>query len=156
MCEKKTQGDIEISVGNDPWYVAGLAFECLGCGRCCAGPQEGYVWVTEEEIAAIAEFLHLSDKQMRRRYVREVGRRYSLVEQRGSNDCIFLSDETNGGRHCLIYPVRPTQCRTWPFWPSNIRDPESWSEAGLRCPGINRGALHDAAEIEAAGNATRE
>jgi hypothetical protein len=145
-----------LSVRKSPWYVAGLAFECVGCGRCCAGPQEGYVWITDEEIAAVAEFLHLSEEQMRRRYVRKVGRRQSLVEQAGTNDCIFLTPAADGSRSCRIYPVRPMQCRTWPFWPSNLRDPESWAEAGVRCPGINRGPLHDAAAIEAKSRATRE
>lgn len=156
MCSNKPESEMHIFVGNEPWYAAGLAFECLGCGQCCAGPQEGYVWVTDEEIAAIANHLDLSNEQMRQRYVRKVGRRFSLIEQRGSNDCIFLSDDEGQGRFCRIYSVRPVQCRTWPFWASNISDPESWSEAAIKCPGINRGPLHDAAEIEAHSNATRE
>ena len=145
-----------LSVRKSPWYVAGLAFECVGCGRCCAGPQEGYVWVTGEEISAIAGHLGLSEQQMRRRYVRKVGRRFSLIEREGSNDCVFLGHEADGSRGCRIYPVRPLQCRTWPFWPSNLRDADSWSDAASRCPGINRGPLHDVAEIEAKSRATRE
>lgn len=148
--------DIEFSLSQGPWYVAGLAFECLGCGRCCAGPEEGYVWVTDDEIAAIAAFLGLSDKQMRRRYIRKAGRGQSLVEQKGSNDCIFLTPDNGDGRTCRIYEVRPVQCRTWPFWQSNIRNPESWAEAGMKCPGINRGAVHSAEQIEAKSRATRE
>ncbi len=41
------------------WYVAGLHFECQGCGGCCSGPGEGYIWVTRREIEIIAEFLTL-------------------------------------------------------------------------------------------------
>ena len=39
-----------------PWYSGGLAFECTRCGHCCTG-DPGFVWVTEEELAAIAKFL---------------------------------------------------------------------------------------------------
>lgn len=134
-----------------PWYVAGLAFECLACGRCCAGPEEGYVWATDEEIAAMAEHLRLAESTFRKRYVRRVGKRQSLIEKKPSKDCIFLAD----GR-CDIYEVRPTQCRTWPFWSSNLETPEDWSLAGLRCPGINRGSLVSLDEIESRRRATRE
>jgi hypothetical protein len=140
-----------------PWYVAGLAFECTQCGRCCAGPEEGYVWATPEEIAAIAEYLEMPEKQFRREYVRRVGSRFSLKEVKGSHDCVFLQPiEGQEGKGCRIYPVRPTQCRTWPFWPSNIRSPRAWSLAGDRCPGINRGSLHNPETIDAEARRTEE
>ena len=132
------------------WYAAGLAFECTGCGRCCAGPQEGYVWVYEDQIAEIAEYLEISETEMREKHVRKVGRRYSLVERKDNNDCIFLTP-----RSCIIYPVRPTQCRTWPFWPDNLASPDEWAMAGLRCGGINRGSVHSCDEIETRRKATR-
>jgi len=134
-----------------PWYVAGLAFECAACGRCCAGPEEGYVWVTDREIAAITRHLGISEPQMRKRHLRKVGRRFSLLEKAGSNDCIFLSDG-----HCRVYSVRPSQCRTWPFWQRNLDDPDSWAMAGMRCRGINCGRIHDLDEIEQKRRATRE
>lgn len=139
------------------WYVAGLAFECTQCGRCCAGPEEGYVWVTPAEIARIAEYLGMPEKEFRRKYVRRIGRRFSLKEVSGSHDCIFLTPlEEQEGKGCRIYPVRPVQCRTWPFWPSNIRSPQAWSLAADRCPGINRGELHDPEFIDAEARRTEE
>ena len=36
-----------------PWYHAGLKFTCTQCGDCCSGTP-GYVWVTNEEIVALA------------------------------------------------------------------------------------------------------
>ena len=137
-----------------PWYVAGLAFECTGCGRCCAGPEEGYVWLTSDELAAIAEYLELSPKHMRSKYVRKVDRRMSLVERPDNRDCVFLTDGPDGRRVCRIYPVRPRQCRTWPFWPSNLVGPDDWAMTGLRCPGVNRGQLHTHDEIERQRKAT--
>ena len=139
-----------------PWYADGLAFECQQCGRCCAGPEEGYVWLTEEEMAAIADHLQITKEQMRSRYARKVGRRYSLVEREGNRDCVFLERDQDGCRGCRIYPVRPTQCRTWPFWTTNLVSPDMWAEAGRRCPGINRGVPIDYDEIEARRRATEE
>lgn len=139
-----------------PWYVAGLAFECVECGHCCAGPDEGYVWVTDDQIAAIAAHVGQDEADFRRRHVRKVGRRQSLRERKGNHNCEFLvpRDDSCGG--CEIYPVRPTQCRTWPFWHSNLRSPEAWALAGMRCRGINRGRLFSASEVEELSNATRE
>jgi len=48
----------------------------------------------------------------------------------------------------VIYPVRPTQCRTWPFWAGNLRSPADWNEAARRCPGINHGRVYDIEQIE--------
>ncbi len=131
-----------------PWYAAGLAFECIQCGRCCAGPGEGYVWVTDEEIADIAKFLNLSVAQMRDRHVRKALRRLTLVERKDNHDCIFLTPPGTS-RGCSIYSVRPAQCRTWPFWASNLENPDTWLMAGLRCPGLNRGRLWTYDEIQA-------
>ena len=139
-----------------PWYVAGLAFECQGCGRCCRGPEEGYVWVTAEEIATIARHLKIPEAQMRKKYVRRAAGRYSLVEVKGNRDCVFLDMDEGGCGGCRIYSVRPTQCRTWPFWATNLASADMWAEAGLRCKGINRGRLIDFDEIEIRRRATQE
>jgi hypothetical protein len=134
-----------------PWYAAGLAFECIGCGRCCAGPEEGYVWATAGEIAAIAAYLKMPVRDFRRKYVRREGRRHSLVEDPLSRDCVFLDDgcDRDGQpcRLCRVYPVRPLQCRTWPFWRQNLSSPQAWIAAQMRCPGINRGRMYTAEQI---------
>lgn len=138
------------------WYVAGLAFECIECGNCCAGPGEGYVWLNDREITAIAHSLGITPEEMRRTCVRKVGRRKSLIEQKPSHDCIFLDEAADGRRLCRVYEVRPTQCRTWPFWKSNIHSAETWAEAATRCPGINRGRLYSPEEIEALAERTSD
>ncbi len=138
----------KIFAKSPPWYLTGLAFECQECGRCCAGPAEGYVWVTDEEIARIAEHLGMNEETFRKQHVRKVGRRQSLKEVSATKDCCFLAPRSEtGAKGCSIYPVRPAQCRTWPFWPSNIDSPDSWAFAGTRCPGINRGKLFIAEEV---------
>ena len=145
-----------IFTGKQAWYSSGLAFECVQCGRCCEGPEEGYVWVNKEEIVAIARHLGIPEGEMRRRYLRRIGIRHSLVERRDNKDCVFLAADQTGRKRCRIYPVRPRQCRTWPFWASNLASPQSWAMAQLRCPGINRGAVHRCEEIEAKCRATSE
>lgn len=113
-----------------PWYSKGLNFECTGCGRCCTG-SPGYIWVTEEEIQQIAQFLHLAVEEFSQRYLRRVKGRLSLLEMPKTYDCVFLKD-----KKCQIYPVRPTQCRTFPWWPRNLKSEKDWQEAARFCEGI--------------------
>jgi len=101
-----------------------------------------------EEIDALAEFLQMPVEEAHRRYLRRVSKRYSLVEEPLSKDCIFLRYDAEGLSQCLIYPVRPAQCRTWPFWPVNLTTPQTWCLSAGRCPGINRGPVHDLDEIQ--------
>jgi hypothetical protein len=126
---------------SSPWYAQGLAFTCTRCGDCCRGAP-GYVWVNEEEIAAIARHLGEALEQVRAVYTRAVRGRRSLRE-RSNGDCIFW-DATEG---CTIYPVRPRQCRTWPFWESNVATPEAWERTCRICPGCGQGEVIPAEEI---------
>ena len=52
-------------------------------------------------------------------------------------------------RTCRVYPVRPVQCRAWPWWQENLASPERWAECARRCPGIGKRPVHSAASIEA-------
>ena len=137
-----------MASNNIPWYVAGLHFECTGCGACCAGPEEGFIWVTKPEVTFIADFLKLSVNQVRQRYMRREGLRTTIIEEPRTKDCIFLQMSKGQGT-CRIYPVRPNQCRTWPFWASNLANPNAWNRAAQNCPGINRGPLFTREVIEA-------
>ena len=126
-------------------YKDGLKFTCTQCGNCCSG-DPGYVWATRDEIKKISEFLGRDDGWLEKKHLRRVGLRYSLTEQK-DGDCIFL---TRDGQKvgCSIYPVRPMQCRTWPFWSSNLRSQNAWEESTADCPGVNRGKHHDLPAIE--------
>lgn len=135
---------------SQPWYADGLKFTCTRCGDCCRGPDPGYVEVDEAMIARLAEHRGLSPEAFSRRYVRFISHLglYSLTEKRGG-DCIFWSDDSG----CEVYEARPTQCRTFPFWPETIDSREAWDEHVADCPGMTRGAagagrLYARAEIE--------
>jgi Fe-S-cluster containining protein len=133
--------------GKSFWYVSGLHFECQQCGRCCSGPNQGYIWVTRAEIRFIEDFLKIEPKQLRQKYLRRVGFRTTIIEQPSTKDCIFLQ-RIDGQKKCAIYPVRPSQCRTWPFWPENLSNIDDWNRAAQKCSGINRGRLYAFEEIE--------
>ncbi len=132
----------------DKWYIDGLAFECQGCGGCCSGPNEGYVWVNSTEIAALADEIGVTVDEFKGNYCRRVSLKYSLKEKKPSNDCIFLTRRKEGGKYCEVYNSRPMQCRTWPFWKSNLTNKNSWQSAAQDCPGMNRGRLFNINEIE--------
>ncbi len=114
-----------------PWYQEGLRFQCTGCGACCTGAP-GYVWVTDENIKEIAQYLHITPEECRRKYVKRVDNRFTLKELPISYDCVFLQ-----GRRCTIYPVRPKQCRTFPWWKENLDSIAEWKETARRCEGID-------------------
>jgi hypothetical protein len=124
----------------DPWYAPGLRFTCTRCGNCCTGPP-GYVWFDKTEQAAMAEFLNLPIKQFMARYARKLFGKMTLTERKTTrgHDCIFLRFDEDGHSLCEIYPVRPAQCRTWPFWPENLRRPDDYARAAQRCPGMAAG-----------------
>ncbi len=132
----------------EPWYKDGLSFTCTRCGNCCTGAP-GYVWVNEEEVARISHYRGETVEQSNV-YTRQVGRRRSLREK-ANGDCIFY-DRAEG---CTIYPVRPRQCRTWPFWESNVITPEAWRQTCKVCPGSGQGELIPAEEITRRVNAIR-
>jgi len=136
------------------WYKDGLQFECTQCGNCCTGPP-GYVFVTKKERGLISAFLERQGLSLGSEHVRRVGHLYSLTEDKTSGDCCFLRHTTDGKRTCGIYPVRPLQCRTWPFWNGNLASEDTWAEAASGCPGMSRGQRHDFVQIEIRRTARR-
>jgi Fe-S-cluster containining protein len=131
--------DTDTSI--QPWYQDGLHFRCKRCGNCCSGAT-GYVWVNDDEITAIAQHRGENIDLTRAMYTKPVGARRSLREK-ANLDCIFY-DRAEG---CTVYPVRPRQCRTWPFWESNVRTPEAWRQTCKVCPGAGQGDLISAEDI---------
>lgn len=137
-----------------PWFKEGLDFECTQCGGCCTG-SAGLVEITRAELLQMAEFLACQPEELQRRYLRRVDQGWAIQERErpetGEFDCLFLVREPGPSgtelTRCGIHPVRPQQCRTWPFWPSNLKSPRTWRKAGRACEGIGRGRRHSYQEI---------
>lgn len=120
----------------NPWFHKGLRFSCTGCGDCCTGAP-GYVWINKAEIEALAAAMGIDVEEFQRRYVRKVGIRKSLIEW-ANGDCVFFDGKS---RTCQVYDARPRQCRTWPFWHSNLTSEVTWKDTADRCHGCNRGRV---------------
>jgi Fe-S-cluster containining protein len=131
-------------MSDKPWYHEGLRFKCTQCGNCCTGAP-GYVWVNQEEIEQLAAAVGEEVERFEKLYVRKIGVRKSLVEF-PNGDCVFFDNQT---RRCTVYAARPRQCRTWPFWDSNLRTEENWEETCRVCPGSGHGKLYQLEQIEA-------
>ena len=112
-------------------------FRCQRSGYCCARP-DGFVRVNAEDVTRIAGYLGLSPQAFRSRFVAADGER--LLEHSGGR-CIFL--EQGQRASCRIHPVRPARCRSWPFWPELLDDPNALREARRFCPGIRMHARND-------------
>lgn len=109
-------------------------FACQpGCTRCC--DQEGYVYLTEDDISRAAAFVGLSPAEFEHRYVYRTRHQRRLRKPRG-RQCQFL--ESNG---CAIHPAKPTQCRLFPFWPPLVKSRDRWRQTADWCPGIGQGPL---------------
>ena len=128
---------------SQPWYADGLKFKCSGCGDCCTGAP-GYVWINEEEIAALAEAIEMTVDEFEYDFIRKIGARKSLKEF-PNGDCVFFD---GANRNCNVYGYRPSQCKTWPFWDSNLESPETWAETCEGCKGSGVGKLYSLEEIE--------
>jgi Fe-S-cluster containining protein len=126
---------------SQPWYKDGLRFTCTRCGDCCTG-EPGYVWVSDDDLAAIAAFRGETITEVQASYTRWA-RRGRTLREKLDGDCVFY-DRQKG---CTVYPVRPPQCRTWPFWESNTETPEAWKQTCSVCPGSGKGELISAEEI---------
>lgn len=121
------------------FFEQGLRFACQRCGNCCTG-RAGMVRMAKAEMEQISRHLHLSEDAFQVRYCRLVGDQLSLKEK-DTGDCIFYD------QGCTIYPVRPAQCRTFPFWVRNLRTEEAWNETAKECHGIGKGPIHDRESI---------
>lgn len=90
----------------------------------------------------MAKRLGLDETTFRDRYAHKTFGKWTLDEvknEKGEFDCVFLETSSDGKRGCSIYEDRPMQCRTWPFWPENLKSLRAYTLAGERCPGMTAG-----------------
>jgi Fe-S-cluster containining protein len=142
-----------------------LRFTCQpGCTNCC--DQDGYVYLSEDDLKRAAKFVGMSAKAFEARYVYRTrhqrrfrkprpgpaqGRLGPATRRQSTSDppsqaplrgpdkkaqCPFLEDHG-----CSIHPAKPTQCRTFPFWPELVERRAAWNRTARYCPGIGKGEL---------------
>ena len=66
-----------------------------------------------------------------------------LIEY-ANGDCVFFDPQA---RKCTVYNGRPRQCRTWPFWQSNVQSEEAWKQTCEVCPGSGQGKLYPVEQV---------
>ncbi|MEP7355007.1 MAG: YkgJ family cysteine cluster protein [Acidobacteriota bacterium] len=111
-----------------------LRFECQkGCTNCC--DQSGFVYLSDDDILRAAKFVRMQPAAFEDKYIYRTAnqRRFRKPPDR---QCPFLE-----GGGCSIHPAKPTQCRTFPFWPETVEDRAAWNKLGDYCPGIGKGPL---------------
>ena len=121
------------------FFDTGIRFQCQQCGVCCTG-EPGTIYVAQDEIESLAGHLHLPVDDFIQQYLYPFKDSYSIREH-ADGRCFFYDDG------CTVYPLRPHQCRTFPFWFSNLRSENEWREVQRKCPGIGTGRLYSRDEI---------
>ena len=124
------------------FYKDGIRFECQGDGKCCVTRgRYGYVYLSFNDRKRLAAHFGMSTDAFTAKFTKKVDGLYEL--QYTGRDCPFLSMS-----RCMVYSARPRQCRTWPFWPENMNDAVWEREVASWCPGVGKGKLYTAEDIQ--------
>lgn len=81
-----------------------LTYDCSKCRNCC---KEYSATFEEDELAVVAGFLNVNEKDFRDKYIKEKFGEYQL----NVRPCCFLKED--GG--CEIEECKPESCRNYPF-----------------------------------------
>ncbi len=124
------------------WWHDGVRFACQGSGRCCVSRGAyGYVYLTLADRRRLAALLGMPTRQFTRLHCGKTDGYFHLKET--GPDCRFLRNH-----RCSVYEARPTQCRTWPFWPENM-PARAWTAIASFCPGVGKGSTVPQEKVEA-------
>ena len=111
-----------------------MRFECqAGCIRCCE--QKGFVYVTREDIARLAEHLEITCAEFTRRYLCGTAPLLRFRKPRDKQCPFLLADG------CSVHAIKPFQCSSFPFWPELLESAAERREAAKYCQGMNKGPL---------------
>jgi Fe-S-cluster containining protein len=121
------------------FFDAGICFQCRQCGQCCVG-EPGTIYVTQDEIESLAGHFQLTIAEFTKRFLYPFKDSFSIGEDEAGR-CLFFD---NG---CTVYPLRPGQCRSFPFWFSNLRSEDRWRRVEKACPGIGHGRRYSREQI---------
>ncbi len=125
-------------------FEKGIRFECQGSANCCVSRgNHGYVFLCKRDLSRLAKHFKISLKKFKTNYCKTTDGFIHLKEIKKNGECIFLKNAK-----CKVYKNRPTQCRTWPFWPENMNS-KIWNKDVVNfCPGIGKGKLISRKKIE--------
>jgi len=124
------------------FYKDGMRFECQGEGNCCkTRGKYGYVYLSFNDRRRLALYFNMSLSEFTSRYTKKEDGLYELKYT--GQDCPFFENN-----RCAVYHARPWQCRTWPFWTENMNETVWEGEVAPYCPGVGKGRLYSAEEIE--------
>lgn len=90
----------------------------------------------------MADFFGMATDEFMKKYIKKYFGDVHRLNCPDDDPCMFLTE-----KGCSIYPVRPIQCRSFPFWPENISNVDNWENLKKMCPGIGRGRLFTVDEI---------
>ena len=125
-------------------YSNGIRFHCQGSSKCCISRgSHGFVYLSRKDILKLSKYFDLSIKNFIKLYCDKSEGFMHFKEHRKNGECQFLEK-----KRCSIYPSRPTQCRTWPFWNENMKAKVWNKEIQSFCPGIGKGKLIKQSQIE--------
>ena len=116
------------------YIMDAVRFTCqAGCINCCN--MDGFVYLTEPDLGRAAKFAGMTVRAFEKKYVYRTRHQMRFRKPR-DRQCPFLLDHG-----CSIHPAKPTQCRTFPFWPELVGKPAAWKRTAKYCPGIGKGPL---------------
>ena len=121
------------------FFDKGIFFECQRCGACCTG-EPGIIYVDHDDVSRIAGHLEQPVSRFITDYLYPFENSYTIREDAGGR-CLLYEDG------CTVYPVRPGQCKTYPFWFENLRSRKKWQRVSRECPGIGHGLLYSRSQI---------
>jgi Fe-S-cluster containining protein len=121
-------------------------------GACCCG-EPGIVYFSQAEFERLVDFLGktrgLTREAIVRDYMRPWEDSYTARDDFEDGHCVFYD------KGCIVYGVRPSQCRDFPFWRQNLRNAAAWRDCAKSCPGMDQGRLWTADEICAIAQKSR-
>ena len=109
-------------------------FRCQQSGNCCKA--SGYVYVTSNNIKEMASTLNISVELFLKQFVININGWQVIASPTFRTNC-FL----NLNQRCAIYENRPTECKTYPNWPTIWESDESLIEESNQCPGLKQAIL---------------
>jgi Fe-S-cluster containining protein len=140
-------------------------FECTKCGACCRD-ENLLVTVTGSDIIKIGAVLGLGPNEMLKALdfytlsdgvttpigleripsiATERGLAYIALKKMADGDCIFLKENL-----CMIHPVRPLVCRSFPFTFDETDNQRTWGLSAKKeiCPGLEIGPQVSISDID--------